>query len=177
MKNALWPQVKRACPVTLAGLGDPLCLQLPTSSLQGTKLTLPLLPTPSPPKPNETVTEHQSVIVILDLQGWRALWGSSGSKTPLKTGPTATRSLSLAGEQPSYSGSTAKGHERCRCPPPACSPPFAASWQVCQSFGQGLWFTLQPFPKVLPGLEDSLSLHLYCDAVLVCVFCCVPLIL
>lgn len=107
VENALWPQVKRTLPSYAGRIRES---SLPTTTQQGTKLTLSLLPTTSSPKPSETVTKHQLVIIILDLQGcvgWRALWGSSHSKTPLKTGPTSTRSLSLPRENLCTAGAQA----------------------------------------------------------------------
>lgn len=60
MKNALWPQVKRAYPVTLAGSGDPLCLQLPHQLIPGHK-AYPA--SPSHPGPSKTQRDSNKTSV------------------------------------------------------------------------------------------------------------------
>lgn len=168
-------QLKGHCLALLVGLGDVLPLQLPVSHSKAQ--TLLCLSTPFSQTPNKTVTKHQLTIVsFIDTQGqlWRSLWSSRSKNPPQDWAstyqfPQPGRSLCKAGTQVRATSDDINLFQLSSQHLLLSFFSFLASLTV---FWARPWFTLQPVPNVLPGLEESLSLHLYSAPVLTYVLYC-----
>lgn len=170
-------QSKGQCLGLLAGLGDALSLQLPASHSKAQSLTLPFIPHPIL---SETQQDSNKTSVNNHLPrqtgsvSCGALCGSSRSKNP----PQDWASIHQF-PQPGRGTAFVK---QVRAINNAIIYFQLAPQHLLLSFFSFLasltvlWarprFTLQPVPKVLPGLEESLSLHLYCAPVLTFVSYC-----